>query len=236
MLPDRFALLPDRPPESKEWLSYCRAHHAKACHRATPHLEIHIRLIDCSTGKICDSSVHSSYLCLSYVWGGDSNAHDCKVDLLHDSPKTIQDAMYVTLRLEFQYIWVDCYCINQNDTSAKHIAVANMGTIYQSSTLTIIAAAGIGPQHGLPSVRGTPRPSPFEELDRHLRYTASDSDDSCLTTLEDPQFDISRSRWNTRGWTYQEMLLPRRRLVFTKSLIFPTQQDVLSRDVRNVEL
>jgi hypothetical protein len=37
----------------------------------------------------------------------------CGAHLLHDVPKTIEDAMFVANKLGIPQLWVDQYCINQ---------------------------------------------------------------------------------------------------------------------------
>lgn len=41
-----------------------------------------------------------------------------------------------------------------------------------------------------------------------------------LSTMPDPHDSITKSTWSTRGWTFQEGVLSRRRLVFTKEQIY----------------
>ena len=44
--------------------------------------------------------------------------------------------------------------------------------------------------------------------------------DHTFVAIDSPADDIGASKWNTRGWTYQECLLSRRRLVFTDSQVY----------------
>ena len=100
---------------------------------------------------------------LSYVWGQSPSATLESVTdyayqpTLHELPKVIEDSIEVTLRLGFQYLWVDRYCINQSDKEDQHNQIRQMDLIYSNAEFTIIAAAGNGPHHGLPGVRGTLR-------------------------------------------------------------------------------
>ena len=78
-----------------------------------------------------------------------------------------------------------------------------MSEIYQSAYLTIVGAAGQDSQARLPGIRPSPRRV------------------SRVTELVDGTYPgstyqvISNTKWNTRAWTYQEMLLSKRILVFT---------------------
>jgi hypothetical protein len=82
-----------------------------------------------------------------------------------------------------------------------------MDIIYRGASLTIIAASGQGLHDGLPGINGTPRR-------QQCSHTIGTSEQR-MVALKDPLFDIRKTVWQTRGWTYQEMALSRRRLVFT---------------------
>jgi hypothetical protein len=69
---------------------------------------------------------------------------------IQNAPQTILDAIEATNRLGFGYLWVDRYCINENE---KHDVIQRMGDIYRNSSVTLVAVAGDGPEYGLPGVR-----------------------------------------------------------------------------------
>ncbi|KAJ4379392.1 hypothetical protein N0V86_005437 [Didymella sp. IMI 355093] len=120
------------------------------------------------------------------------------------------NAIHVTLQLGINFLWVDRYCIDQNDPDEKHHMISNMDQIYLNSTFTIIAAEGDGPHAGLPGVCGTPRTP--QRIVRVKQLT--------LIGIESVSQYVQNSKWNTRGWTYQEMLLSRRILLFTNTRIY----------------
>ncbi|KAF2428038.1 hypothetical protein EJ08DRAFT_327446 [Tothia fuscella] len=88
--------------------------------------------------------------------------------------------------------------------------IGKMGLIYSHATLTVIAAAGDNPNYGLPGVGTTKR--------RHR--TTVQIDFKTFAISRGVQREIAASKWNSRGWTYQEALLSRRRLVFTDSRFY----------------
>jgi hypothetical protein len=57
-----------------------------------------------------------------------------------------------TKELGFRYHWVDRYCTPQRNSEEKRRLIQNMGTIYRASAVTPIAAAGSGPDYGLPGI------------------------------------------------------------------------------------
>ncbi|KAF1933727.1 HET-domain-containing protein [Didymella exigua CBS 183.55] len=193
----------------KDRHEYCRLHERKSIAH-----QIRLKAIDCTTRNICTLPSQADYTCLSYVWGSfkDTSLH-AKIGTsgrLNDLPKTIEDAIHVTLQLGINFLWVDRYCINQNNHEEKHHMINNMDQIYLNSTFTIIAAEGDGPNAGLPGVCGTPRRP--QRVVRIKQLT--------LIGIESVSHYVHNSKWNTRGWTYQEMLLSRRILLFTDTRVY----------------
>ncbi|KAH4164743.1 hypothetical protein HBI24_171740 [Parastagonospora nodorum] len=87
-----------------------------------------------------------------------------------------------------------------------------MDAVYRGATLTIITAAGDGPDHGLPGINGTPR------RQRYYSHVVKSIGQEIVSI--DVSREIQTSTWNTRGWTYQEMVLSRRLLVFTATQMY----------------
>lgn len=105
----------------------------------------------------------------------------------------IRDSMLVSLGLGYLYLWVDKYCIYQEDPEDKAYFIRNMDNVYQCADITIIAAAGRDPNYGLASVSKRPQISlPAVKLYKQ----------NFVSTLQ-PQHENYWSVWWTRGWTYQ---------------------------------
>jgi hypothetical protein len=130
--------------------------------------------------------------------------------LLGRVPLLIEDAIEVTKKLGFRYIWIDRYCIPQDNEAEKYSQIQNMGVIYQQSALTLVAAAGDGPSYGLPGVSCRVR----------KRQPSVDMNTVHFISTISVHKELTESTWNTRGWTYQEGLLSSRRLVFTDSQVY----------------
>jgi len=110
-----------------------------------------------------------------------------------------------------KYLWVDRLCIDQDNPEEKHYLISKMGLIYEGAELTIIAADGMDSNCGLPGVGNTTR-----EIQPKARVNGL----MLVSSLPDPRNRIRNSIWSTRGWTYQEGVLSRRRLVFTKEQLY----------------
>jgi hypothetical protein len=138
------------------------------------------------------------------------------------------DAIEVTRKLDFPYLWVDRSCINQSDEDEKAYLISRMTTIYEAADFTIVAAAGSGASHGLPGVRLTPRRS-------QPKYYV-DSGSLLLSILPDPRREVMQSQYWTRGWTYQEGVLSNRRIVFTEHQTYWECRSMASHESADVTL
>jgi hypothetical protein len=107
------------------WLNDCKFRHLNICGGGTRDMMLRMKYIDCRTRKLVDIEPNSQYYTVSYVWGPD--AHDSSgtrsehSDRLPSSvPQVIEDSIFVVLQLGGRYLWVDRYCIDQNDAIEKH--------------------------------------------------------------------------------------------------------------------
>jgi hypothetical protein len=122
--------------------------------------------------------------------------------------------MSVTQKIGYRYIWIDRYCIDQKNGPETADQVGKMDLIYQNAELTIIAAAGEDPSYGLPGVGLRKRDA------EHLTTCAKIGKHFLISTNAEPKEATKNTKWKTRAWTYQEALLSRRRLVFSKSQMY----------------
>ncbi|KAK3312375.1 heterokaryon incompatibility protein-domain-containing protein [Apodospora peruviana] len=155
------------------WLDFCKDHHTQLCRpKASDVASIPgFRVIDCRTRERVRWSnltgEAAEFTALSYVWGAYSDGDSTTVDdtLPKQLPRLIEDAIEVTARLNYRYLWVDRYCIPKDSDAERHTQIQKMNLIYGSSAITIIAAAGADPTHGLPGVLQSPRnPQPAIHL------------------------------------------------------------------------
>ncbi|KAK0750249.1 heterokaryon incompatibility, partial [Schizothecium vesticola] len=79
------------------------------------------------------------YAALSYVWGAATETPIIFSGsrLPADIPLVVADAISVCLQLGLQYLWVDRYCILQDDAETKDAQIRNMNLIYKQAELTI---------------------------------------------------------------------------------------------------
>ncbi|KAI0483941.1 heterokaryon incompatibility protein-domain-containing protein [Xylariaceae sp. FL0804] len=205
------------PAVAKDWLHRCKTHHS-ACSRGTRR-PVHLRLINCKTRQVVewDPSLRDGqppYVALSYVWAKNSEAPKAVrpgLTFPSELPRVVEDAISVTTALDYEYLWIDKFCVDQQDHARKNEQIRHMDVIYQNADLTVIAAAGPDETYGLPGV-SRPRPR------RQVNFQGSDF--TLTSTLPSPHNSIKASRWATRAWTYQEAILSTRRLVFTDEQLY----------------
>ena len=177
------------------------------------------------------------YVALSYVWGSQAqrltlsraNYHALSQKgaiNLDEISRTISDAAAVVEMLGERYLWVDALCILQDDEDDLAEQIPVMGQIYTRSLVTIMAAASTDSNSGLPGVgthvRRAQRVS--EPLNGGVllrtctpKYTEKSCDEGgCFITTADY---LQNSKWDTRGWTFQEKVLSRRCLFFLEEQV-----------------
>jgi hypothetical protein len=88
------------------------------------------------------------YLALSHRWGDANPTTTIKSNLeylshgfeISELSKSFQDAIAVTKSLGFNYIWIDCLCIVQDDDVEWTEEAGHMAAIYSSCVLVIAAS------------------------------------------------------------------------------------------------
>lgn len=164
------------------------------------------------------------YVCLSHRWGSSGKRLTSTVVNIdnhingipkEEVPRTFQDAIAVCKHMSVSYLWIDTVCILQEfdgmsiedraKTEADFAAESSaMARIYQNSQFTICATMSKSMDSGIFPTK----------YDHWIQVTADDGIEASLRvrvvhTHKTPPTDLE-----TRGWTYQEYLLPPRVLEF----------------------
>ncbi|GAB1319893.1 hypothetical protein MFIFM68171_10103 [Madurella fahalii] len=203
------------------WLYTCDKNHALTCRtvlRTAESVETRPQwLIDISRKCLTPAGPDDRYAALSYVWGGVSCSQATTANLSRllepgsleaatdmFLPRTIRHVMGLLERLGIPYLWVDALCIVQDDLEVKRKQIHAMAWIYANAYVTIIAADGWDADHGLRGIRGVTEP----------RFLHGDSVREVQASL------LSQSAiWYNRGWTFQEMIFSRRRIMFHNQVV-----------------
>jgi Heterokaryon incompatibility protein (HET) len=180
------------------------------------------------------------YVALSYCWGGEQPHKTTKAnikhygdsilpsDVSHDAylPSTIRDAISITLELGFSHLWIDSFCICQDDEEDKLIEISLMPSIYRNAVVTIAAANSSGVNKGFLHPRKvTEDPSAIFQLrwrdsgDKsyypiHQSRPPSDIPLSHVILMRKPQNVDVEEPLDSRAWAMQERILAPRVLEY----------------------
>ncbi|KAF2176965.1 HET-domain-containing protein, partial [Zopfia rhizophila CBS 207.26] len=175
-------------------------------------------LIDVENGCLVPAPPEAKYVALSYVWGCDSASSRTTNETigqlqqpngLYGStvtlPRTIMDAIKLVRRVGERYLWCDRFCIIQDESVVKQCQLNAMGNIYAGAYFTLIAAQSDDASGGL-----------YREtlMLRVCPPLTSSPGMSSKQTLLDQAMHLMRTKWYSRGWTFQEYLFSKRRVVF----------------------
>ncbi|KAK5654247.1 hypothetical protein OQA88_7422 [Cercophora sp. LCS_1] len=156
-------------------------------------------------------------------------------------PRTIRDAMNLVATLGLGHLWVDRLCIIQDSDTEKHAQIKAMGAIYSRSHFTIVAAQShdaSGPLSSRPlKTTGSAWPTALlKAMGIKTQFWAKFFTGSRGSTFIDPaspwaapqtdrdiisimSADLIRTVWFSRGWTFQEFLFSRRKMVFHNNTV-----------------
>lgn len=187
-----------------------------------------------NTSRIClhkgnsmEVRVHG-YLALSYRWVGPQHLVLQKSSLsqllhglaLSELPFGLQDAIILTRRLGYQYLWIDALCIIQDDIDDKSREMSKMQAYYRNAALTIqpsgmksVSERFLGSKRGPASLADSslPHASPMEMnfIDHDgVNYSIILAPASALG-----EYTAEKEPLNSRGWVLQERLLSPRVLI-----------------------
>jgi hypothetical protein len=173
-----------------------------------------IKVLDCFLHKVIEAPPFCDYVTLSYVWGSpNSKPLLTSFTKFHRIPRTIADAITVTSKLGYRYLWIDRLCIDQLNPDEVHHQISQMDQIYRKAQVCIVAMVGSGSHHGLAGV-SIPR--------AHDQKRVSIDGIRLLSSPQEKPTEayIAASAWAKRAWTFQEMLFSKTRIFFTEQEVF----------------
>ncbi|KAF1967370.1 HET-domain-containing protein, partial [Bimuria novae-zelandiae CBS 107.79] len=173
------------------WIRHCLRMHSENCSPNPMWQDFELHCIDCEALEVIALPMGAQYLALSYVWGASTVSENC--GSLANAPAVVKDSIVVTLSLSLRFLWVDRYFIDQKNAAERHRQIANMGSIYASAILTIIAAGGPHADVGLPGVSSC-------QCDKNTDFQLGPY--SFRRTFSQPGDAVKETKWSTRGWTY----------------------------------
>ena len=296
--------------ELRDWIRTCERQHHDHCNSGLSHASASpwhgpLWLIDTRHRNLVPYKDGMQYFALSYVWGSCSGPEfdlclqkntvkSMQKDrffvnekkIARQIPRLIEDVIEVVRRLDsHQYLWIDRYCIMQDDGPAKDAQINAMNAIYAGAFATIVAAdssaddglRGIkhhseprqnrsvakdakepDSQHMLSATgssdlvdeaesfsmfrdfvheeadpkqevpvarsRGSSYDSwdsfvDYEEHSRNHAVKRQEQREKDRSILEAQAYSLLHSPWYSRGWTFQESLFSRRKIVFQNETV-----------------
>ena len=161
------------------------------------------------------------YIALSYAWGEGERVVTTKENIQSHGhqiptgnlPQTFADAFETTRLLEYQDIWVDAFCIAQNDKDDLSNELPHMGDIYRFAEFTIFAEGAANAGAGLFQAR-----DPYLYRPCTLDVKATTEHDTISETLTLTTRCTGPNYLKSRGWILQEEILTSKSLIFGKQL------------------
>lgn len=193
----------------RHWLHTCTEMHGLKCGDiASSHTDFRngpFLLIDAIDRCLVSTQDGMRYIALSYVWGAGS-ASSCTtkatlplfkqkgglVENPHTLPKVVHQALDLVRGLGERYLWVDRFCIVQDDILPKLRQLNVMGQVYANAYFTIIAAGNIDAAHGLYGKRRMT----FEDRDETPKSWSGSSPPRLLL---EQAYGLMQSKWYSRG-------------------------------------
>jgi hypothetical protein len=179
--------------------------------------------------------VLGSYLVLSYCWAGpqpmtltqDTMTEKMKGVSMTSLPQSLQDAVKVTRRLGFRYIWIDALCSIQDSEEDKKNELSKMAQIYKEGVMTISVASANTVHEGFLQPRKPPKTkNPPIILPYHSQVSSAVGS---IALRDEHWFDEQSEPISKRGWTLQERILSPRVLFYgTSQLRWQCQTQHLS--------
>lgn len=212
----------------RRWLSFCDNYHDDMCNPISPNIlesKPFLGVIDVKEMRLSKLPKGARYVALSYTWGSGAwsfrttranvkslMAPGGLIEEEHTMPRTIRDSIQLVINLGERYLWVDALCIIEDSERSWALNSDVMNVVYGNAYFTICAADGDDAMAGLKALKNVPETSKQNIVmyNKNLR----------LKCIQPAEHYIRQSKWDTRGWTFQERLLSPRTLIFVGGRMF----------------
>lgn len=178
--------------------------------------------------SLTTEDVETGYVALSYCWGGDNEQKTTTQNIetryedgfpLKSQAATIQDAIIVTRKMGFRYLWIDSICIVQDDSTDLLTEISHMDQIYTCAELLISASRASCASAGFlqPIL---PEEVEETEIELSIPFKYTNQAETGRIVLEKwfpSRPDLTPEPIHSRAWTLQEHLLSKRILAFGKT-------------------
>jgi hypothetical protein len=217
---------------AQSWFRECENLHTMCSRKSDRPQWQPTRLLNVGTAE--NPSVHlqvnnsnsniETYVSLSHCWGKikilrllQSNVEALQVRISEiELPKTFREAISVTRRLGYSFLWIDSLCIIQDSAEDWRKEAAIMGDVYRNAVFNIAATKSSNGSQGCFANRNPILIQPcYVEAKWEWEAGRYQLHDSALW-----RHGVTRAPLNTRAWVVQEMSLAKRVLHFGKDQLF----------------
>lgn len=220
---------PQSLEQAKNWIEQCCYHHGKHQQlRGTPSLPTRLVRVskDAKASALSACLVNGSslptstpYLTLSHAWGTVEFTKLTRQNIsqfeqsiaIHRLTRAFKDALYVTSELGFQYVWIDCLCIIQDDLEDWMRESKKMGMVYSGAACNISSSAFKNGVHGFMPAQRKSNPAPPTvqiQCSKDQGPVSQSVGGRDFVILEaSPWDDIWHGPLFKRGWVLQEQIL-----------------------------
>jgi hypothetical protein len=211
--------------QANTWIEDCLHQHEQQICPSNDEVDLPTRLIDVTSAiprLVRTKGQKGRYVALSYCWGGPQHLmltqermEDYERRLPENLPQTIQDAVRVARSLNIRFLWIDAFCIIQNNDDDREKELASMGNIYKCAFVTIMAASAWDAQEGFLATRKEQANSVTVPLlieggyEGTVTLTPRHPDPAMVYFRENPI--------ESRAWTFQEKMLSPRQLIYSRT-------------------
>lgn len=162
--------------------------------------------------RLCiTKDMRGGYVALSYCWGK-GNTFKTTSGTIKDMlvgfderslPNLLRDAIEITRRMGFEWIWIDALCIIQDDLEDWNMQSSLMAQVYGNAAFTIAADLAQGTEDKILQPHNLMQSHNFGQGSRY-----------CLQTLQHGWIRMCDMPLYQRGWALQERILSTRILHF----------------------
>src|ERR1700733_13859768 len=142
----------------QSWLKDCKAH--EICQSSNIPNISPTRIINVANGQLRleePEILQEPYVALSHCWGSSNLPKGTKATMKllkigidwNTLTQTFRDAIMLTRKLGFHYIWIDSLCIIQDDENDWRVEASKMAGIYENAVLVVSATASRDSSEGL---------------------------------------------------------------------------------------
>lgn len=196
-----------------------------------PSRVIHVSSDDRDPYILPTNGKFGKYIALSHCWGGHISIalttqtleeFKGKISMAR-LPANFRDAVLLTRRLGFEYLWIDCLCIMQDSLEDWEIESKHMGQVYHDAIFTIAASTASKSTDG---ILHTFTDYELSGISISLKLSKDgkpeDHVDMVLPNIKRENLgDLLRDEpLAARGWTLQEEVLSARTLFYGHQQIY----------------